>query len=244
MLSMFSGATHEKTGKPELPELRLTPGKDHGATLPPDPPYTGRICIVGAGACGLYLAMMLKYLDYGKVDILEASDRVGGRLFTYPRPGDTAAHSYYDVGAMRIPDIPWMQHVLEFARGTLGLKDKVVPYIYKNTMTPPPPVCYNYKHQPISDDSFDTIMKDFANPFQNGFDQAFAKWTDPTKPPIKDNFSTRAWLMLQAQPPWTYNQTATAEIYDTSAQDPRTYLSLFISHLFSFSGPPASLTSL
>lgn len=99
----------KKTGRSELPELKLTPHKGELSGEPAaDPPYTGRICIVGAGACGLYLAMMLKYLGYGNVDILEASDRVGGRCFTYPKPGDTETHSYYDVGAMRIPDIPWM----------------------------------------------------------------------------------------------------------------------------------------
>jgi hypothetical protein len=74
--------------------------------------YQGRVCIVGAGASGLYLAMMLKYLDITNVDILEGSDRVGGRCYTYPKPypgDDTNNHDYYDVGAMRIPDIPWMQ---------------------------------------------------------------------------------------------------------------------------------------
>jgi len=98
-------------GKSELPKLRLNPEHEKGAPAAPpaDLPYTGRICIVGAGACGLYLAMMLKYLGYGNVDILEATDRIGGRCFTYPQPGDTETHSYYDVGAMRIPDIPWMQ---------------------------------------------------------------------------------------------------------------------------------------
>jgi NADPH-dependent 2,4-dienoyl-CoA reductase/sulfur reductase-like enzyme len=74
--------------------------------------YPGRICIVGAGACGLYLAMMLKYLGFTNVDILEGSDRVGGRCYTYPKAfsdDGTNNHDYYDVGAMRIPDIPWMQ---------------------------------------------------------------------------------------------------------------------------------------
>lgn len=40
------------------------------------------ICIIGAGTAGLYAAMILDTLgiDY---EILEASKRVGGRLFTY-----------------------------------------------------------------------------------------------------------------------------------------------------------------
>jgi len=66
------------------------------------------ICIIGAGASGLYLAMMLKHLGFTNVTILEASDRAGGRCYTQDIDGDEY-HSYYDVGAMRIPDIPWMR---------------------------------------------------------------------------------------------------------------------------------------
>ncbi|KAK4164370.1 hypothetical protein QBC43DRAFT_370029 [Cladorrhinum sp. PSN259] len=206
----------KKTGRPELLKLRLTrPRKSDGTELPSGPDYTGRICIVGAGACGLYLAMMLKYLGYGNVDILEANERIGGRCFTYPQPGDTATHSYYDVGAMRIPDIPWMQHVLEFVRDTLGLQKKVVSFIYDNRdKLENTPVCYNYKHEPIEDGEFEKIMADFSNPFLTDFDKAFADWTDPNSSPNKDQYSTRAWLMLQNG--WTYDDTSRAEIYHTS----------------------------
>lgn len=72
--------------------------------------YNGRIAIVGAGATGLYLAMMLKYLNINNVDIYEASDRIGGRCYTYSFPDDKdCPHNYYDIGAMRIPEIPAMQ---------------------------------------------------------------------------------------------------------------------------------------
>lgn len=74
-----------------------------GAQLKDD---LGKVCIVGAGAAGIYMAWMLSYLgiDY---DLLEATDRIGGRVFTYDRFVDdgTCAHNYYDVGAMRIPNI-------------------------------------------------------------------------------------------------------------------------------------------
>ena len=89
---------------PEAPELPDT-CKD-------EEPYQGRICIIGAGAAGLYTAMMLKYLGATNITILEANDRVGGRCYTYPLPNDSGHekyHDYYDIGAMRIPDIPWMQ---------------------------------------------------------------------------------------------------------------------------------------
>jgi hypothetical protein len=84
---------------PEPPDLPLDSGK----------PYDGRICIIGAGAVGLYAAMMLKYLGITNVDIYEASDRVGGRLFTKGHFGGNDYHNYYDVGAMRIPQIAWMK---------------------------------------------------------------------------------------------------------------------------------------
>ena len=72
--------------------------------------YDDRVAIVGAGATGLYLAMMLKFLGINNVDIYEASDRIGGRCYTYSFLGDKdCPHNYYDIGAMRIPEIPAMQ---------------------------------------------------------------------------------------------------------------------------------------
>lgn len=79
---------------------------------PNENPYTGSICIIGAGAAGLCTAMMLKAVGITNVTILEANSRVGGRCFTQPLSEDEKIddyHNYYDVGAMRIPDIPWMQ---------------------------------------------------------------------------------------------------------------------------------------
>lgn len=70
--------------------------------------------IVGGGCAGLFTAMIFDHLkatyqldvDY---DILESNTeaRFGGRLFSYyfknvDKPGK---HDYYDVGAMRFPDI-------------------------------------------------------------------------------------------------------------------------------------------
>jgi hypothetical protein len=48
-------------------------------------------------------------------EILEAGDHVGGRLYSYQFPGATkqdgakCSHDYYDVGAMRFPDIDIMK---------------------------------------------------------------------------------------------------------------------------------------
>ena len=104
-----------------LTKLNEISGQHHDV-LPPAPrirheaddssPYQGRVCIIGAGAAGLYTAMMLKYLGATNVDILEANDRIGGRCYTQTLSGSSKYHNYYDVGAMRIPDLPWMHQLV------------------------------------------------------------------------------------------------------------------------------------
>ncbi len=98
-LNDATGLHHETL--PVAPELR--------DDLQDKTPYQGRICIIGAGVAGLYLAMMLKSLGITNVDILEGSNRVGGRCYTQSLDDNANPHNYYDFGAMRIPSIPWMQ---------------------------------------------------------------------------------------------------------------------------------------
>lgn len=98
-----------------LPEWKIpprpAPGEPRGAPLSPD-----KVLVVGAGAAGLYLAMMLKYLSI-PYDIVEAASVPGGRVLTHTfratnangEPIPAAAHNYYDIGAMRFPNIPAMQ---------------------------------------------------------------------------------------------------------------------------------------
>jgi NADPH-dependent 2,4-dienoyl-CoA reductase/sulfur reductase-like enzyme len=65
----------------------------------------GKVCIVGAGAAGVYMAWMLSYLGI-EYDLFEASDRIGGRVYTHTFAEDSeCAHNYVDVGAMRVPNI-------------------------------------------------------------------------------------------------------------------------------------------
>lgn len=82
------------------------------------------IGIIGAGAAGLFTAMILDHLneEYGlnaKYDILEANgeDRLGGRLFSYyfkdPDGTSLGGHQYFDVGAMRFPDIDAMDRTFQ-----------------------------------------------------------------------------------------------------------------------------------
>lgn len=62
-----------------------------------------KVGIIGAGAAGLYAAMLLDSLDID-YDIHEASERVGGRIYTYrfdkeawekATPEDPAYYDYY-----------------------------------------------------------------------------------------------------------------------------------------------------
>lgn len=67
--------------------------------------YDQAIGIVGAGAAGLSIAVILQKIGFTNVTILEASERIGGRIYTYEFQERTPCdHNYYDVGAMRIPD--------------------------------------------------------------------------------------------------------------------------------------------
>ncbi|KXN90705.1 hypothetical protein AN958_03990 [Leucoagaricus sp. SymC.cos] len=67
-----------------------------------------RVAIIGGGVAGLRTAMLLQKHDI-PYEIFEASDRPGGRIFTYsfrPDPDKSlnGKHEYYDVGAMRFPN--------------------------------------------------------------------------------------------------------------------------------------------
>jgi monoamine oxidase len=101
-----------KTEKFEVPDRLLPDGTPQGIEEKP-------VGIIGGGAAGLYTAMMLQSLGI-KYEILEASDRIGGRLFTKrfnknPQEGidapvgDPKRYDYIDMGAMRYPNIPFMK---------------------------------------------------------------------------------------------------------------------------------------
>jgi NADPH-dependent 2,4-dienoyl-CoA reductase/sulfur reductase-like enzyme len=68
-------------------------------TLPPRypaPPQTSTlpVCILGAGAAGLYIAMMLDSLGIN-YDLMEGSGRTGGRIFTYHFPKNPDKFQYF-----------------------------------------------------------------------------------------------------------------------------------------------------
>ena len=71
--------------------------------------HSPRGFLIGPG--GLYAALILDDLGI-PYQILEAQNHVGGRLFTYTFPNTTGApFNYYDVGAMRFPDIVPMRRL-------------------------------------------------------------------------------------------------------------------------------------
>ena len=99
-----SGVIPSKTSSLPRPVIKLPsePRKKALEPLPEKSPF-GKVCIVGAGAAGIFMAWMLTYLGI-EYDLLESSDHTGGRVKTHEFPDDEECkHNYYDVGAMRIP---------------------------------------------------------------------------------------------------------------------------------------------
>ncbi|KAF8153859.1 hypothetical protein B0H34DRAFT_661915 [Crassisporium funariophilum] len=95
--------------------------------------------ILGAGVGGLYTALMLQSLNVS-YEVLEATDRVGGRLFTYQFPGG-GPYDYYDVGAMRYP-LPKLDEHGDYKPGVMwrvghlfkyiGLQPKLINYYFSS----------------------------------------------------------------------------------------------------------------
>ncbi|KAK3368443.1 hypothetical protein B0H63DRAFT_565133 [Podospora didyma] len=115
-----------------------------------------KIGIIGAGAAGLFTAMILDHLNEkyqlnAKYEILEANtdDRLGGRLFTYyfkDKEGKSlGGHQYYDVGAMRFPHVSVMNRTFQLFE-EVGIKEPVdcdnpkpgdlIRYYFTGTNTP------------------------------------------------------------------------------------------------------------
>lgn len=70
-----------------------------------------KVLIVGAGIAGLVSASLLKNAGHD-VQLIEASTRVGGRIYTKRSPFSEGC--YFDVGAMRIPNTHHL--VIEYAK--------------------------------------------------------------------------------------------------------------------------------
>ncbi|KAM0541140.1 hypothetical protein ACHAPJ_013357 [Fusarium lateritium] len=175
--------------------------------------YKGRVVIVGAGATGLYLAMMLKYFKVPNVDIYEASDRIGGRCYTYNFSDDAdCAHNYYDIGAMRIPEIPAM-------KSTLNLLDYLDIKGEKYTLDAGcEPQMHFYSHSADmapSGRKYEERIADIIKRLGEDWDKEFKRLVEGHD----DDYSTRAWLMHtgdEKHPKLTYDETEEAESAETS----------------------------
>ncbi|KAG2107115.1 hypothetical protein BD769DRAFT_1675700 [Suillus cothurnatus] len=113
-------------------ELPIHPPGLLGITCSDDTfiPLNVKFCIIGAGVAGLYIAMILKELGIS-FDLLEASERAGGRLYTHRF--SEAPHDYYDAGAMRLSEIPTMKKALTLFE---DLNVPLIPYYMNGKNTP------------------------------------------------------------------------------------------------------------
>ncbi|KAI0312844.1 hypothetical protein OF83DRAFT_1044780, partial [Amylostereum chailletii] len=173
------------------------------------------IGIIGAGASGLFAAMLINDLkgplqEAGLIfqhEVLEAETAnsahpVGGKLHTH-RFSD-GPNDYYDRGAMRFPDIPFMQPVKQLIQ-LLGLDRLVIPYYLSN---PNNIKFFNGKilihrqvEQAFSEGDYD--------PFQTGVqglsgnvDKVINDQIGPFKAALKENFES-GWAKLLEHDGWS-----------------------------------------
>ncbi|MFM9985250.1 MAG: FAD-dependent oxidoreductase, partial [Flavobacteriales bacterium] len=89
--------------------------------------YKGRVIVVGAGAAGLYAAYLL-YLQGADVIILEASDRIGGRIRTLKDFADFPI----ELGAEEIHGERSLLHDIALAGGAQFVEDETRDFYYFN----------------------------------------------------------------------------------------------------------------
>lgn len=184
-------------------------------------------CLSGPG--GLYTALILQDLGI-PYQILEAQNKVGGRLFTYKFYNTTAApYNFFEVGAMRFPKTAAMQRVFNlFDYAPLNTPDidlgsKVIPFIFQNDQTflsyngvtiqgsPPPPPQDVFKSAEVIQDTSSypyiragtkAIVDDVIYPFAYGILQDLKLGTTDgwDYMMLFDKYSTRAYMSITYQP--------------------------------------------
>jgi hypothetical protein len=218
------------------PQVPIDPHNDDRSTkLPGDGSerVPGPICIVGAGCAGLYAAMILDSLglDY---EILEASERIGGRILTHRFNGDKGRdapindpmrYDYVDIGAMRFPNIGFMEPVFNLFE-LLDITEKngmLIEYKYSaantselyngiriNSSDPQPDVDVfgvsiarggavpnNFVTKGVDDVTSD-IFKEYADKFDNPDIPFQDAWNYLIQ---QDPYSTRGYLLSKKQYP-------------------------------------------
>ncbi|KAM0795456.1 hypothetical protein BDR22DRAFT_796700, partial [Usnea florida] len=191
-----------------------------------------KVGIIGAGVAGLFTAMIFDYLndEYQtnvEYEIIECNskDRLGGRLYTHYF--SDAEHDYYDVGAMRFPDIPTMKQTFELFKH-LGMekqddaeKAKKGDLIHYYLKGPNNPQLYNDVQtvplfEEVTDEEPGTLIKDMVQPFvsklvpnEENHPLAGRKrgWDFLLK--FGDSYSVRQWMLKL----YDYNTTEWLETY-------------------------------
>ncbi|KZV68887.1 amine oxidase [Peniophora sp. CONT] len=155
----------------------------------------------------MYTALMLHDLGI-PYKIIEARDRVGGRLFTYKFQNDTGApYNYFDVGAMRFPNSTSMQrafHLFDHPAlnsNGLALRSKLRPYIFRtnNSLMSFNDVTNASVYTAVG---VDAIMNDVVRPFATRLLDDLANHTTTGWEYMKkyDKYSTRAYLSTVYRP--------------------------------------------
>jgi len=106
------------------PDTSQTPWRELGF-----PPWFS-VAIIGAGVAGLRTAMLLQKFGI-PYKIFEATERHGGRAFTFQFPPEDpkGKHDYFDVGAMRFPNNNANKPTFDLIK-ELKLEPKVIPYVF------------------------------------------------------------------------------------------------------------------
>ncbi|KAH9927100.1 uncharacterized protein BXZ73DRAFT_48983 [Epithele typhae] len=162
--------------------------------------------------------MILDTLDL-PYEILEASDRIGGRIFTYRFNGEAghdapintpARYDYIDIGAMRYPNIPFMKRVFDLFERRLGMSedDLLIEYKYSadNTFERYNDILYNTSDPAIEDIfqvskihggavPWDWVVQGVDNVANNVFREYAEKFQT-------EDFTT-AWAYLSQQDPYS-----------------------------------------
>ena len=93
--------------------------------------------IVGAGISGLYTGLLL-HREGHQVTIFEASNRVGGRIYTHRFTSQAEDHdAYFEAGAMRVPRSTLHTKVFDLVRylnthSKLEAKIELIPYVLEH----------------------------------------------------------------------------------------------------------------
>lgn len=187
--------------------------------LPDEKQSSLPICIIGAGCAGLYAAMILDTLDV-PYEILEANDRIGGRIYTHRFNGDTgrnapindpARYDYVDIGAMRFPNIPFMKRVFDlFERLGMRKGELLIEYKYSaaNTFQLFNGVRHNSSDGTpaevdiflVSEDKGGAVPDDFV---AKGVDNVASDIFGPYAKVFKEEPFHKAWKLLTEEDPYS-----------------------------------------